>query len=163
MAGAVAIGGGAPISVQSMTKTFTTDVSATLDQIKRLEAAGCEIVRIGIPDMESVRALEKIVPRAAAPIVADVHFDYRLALAACDTGIAKLRINPGNIGSRERIEQVVEKVKTLGIPIRIGVNAGSIEKDILEEYGHPTARAMVASAIRHVSLLEEMDFTDIVI
>jgi (E)-4-hydroxy-3-methylbut-2-enyl-diphosphate synthase len=163
MAGAVPIGGGAPISIQSMTKTFTTDVSATIEQIERLEAAGCEIIRIGVPDAESARALEKIVPRATVPIVADIHFDYRLALAACDAGIAKLRINPGNIGSRERIEQVVEKAKNRGIPIRIGVNAGSLEQDILAKHGHPTPDAMVESAMRHVALLEELAFTDIVV
>jgi (E)-4-hydroxy-3-methylbut-2-enyl-diphosphate synthase len=163
MVGNVPIGGGAPISIQSMTKTFTTDTQATLDQVKRLKDAGCEIVRIGIPDMESVRSLEKIVPQAAVPIVADIHFDYRLALASCDAGIAKLRINPGNIGAVERVQKVVEKVKACKIPVRIGVNSGSLEEDLLEKFGHPTAEAMVESAMRHVSILEDMDFHDIVL
>lgn len=163
LVGTVPVGGGAPISIQSMTKTFTTDTAATIDQIKRLEDAGCEIVRVGVPDIESARALEKIVPRVALPVVADIHFDYRLALAALDTGIAKLRINPGNIGSRDRIEQVVDKVKERAIPIRIGVNAGSLETDLLEKYGRPTAEAMVESALRHAAILEELDFHDIVL
>lgn len=163
MVGNVPIGGGAPISIQSMTKTFTTDTQATLDQVKRLEDAGCEIVRIGIPDMESVRSLEKIVPHAAVPVVADIHFDYRLALASCDAGIAKLRINPGNIGAVDRVQKVVEKVKSCKIPVRIGVNSGSLEEDLLKKYGHPTAEAMVESAMRHVSILENMDFHDIVL
>lgn len=163
MVGDVPVGGGAPISIQSMTKTPTTDWRATLDQIKRLEEAGCDIVRVGVPDKESVAALEKIVPRTKLPVVADIHFDYRLALASCDAGIAKLRINPGNIGARERVEKVVEKVKSRNIPIRIGVNAGSLEKDLLAKYGHPTAEALVESAMRHVAILEEMDFHDIVL
>lgn len=163
MVGAVPVGGGASISIQSMTKTPTTDTQATVDQIKRLEDAGCEIVRIAVPDVDSVRSLERIVPRTPLPVVADIHFDYRLAIAACDAGIAKLRINPGNIGSRDRVEQVVDKARERAIPIRIGVNAGSLQADLLERYGHPTAEAMVESALRHTAILEELDFHDIVI
>ncbi len=163
MVGNVPIGGGAPISIQSMTSAPTTDLPAVLDEIKRLEDAGCDIVRVGVPDMDSVRALEKIISQAKIPIVADIHFDYRIALASLDAGIAKLRINPGNIGARERVEQVVQKAKTNGVPIRIGVNAGSLEKDLLDRYGYPTAEAMVESAMRHIAILEELDFQEIVL
>ncbi len=161
--GKIPVGGDSPISVQSMTKTATTDWRSTLDQVKRIEDAGCDIVRIGIPDKDSVLALEKIIPKTAMPVVADIHFDYRLAIGACDTGIAKLRINPGNIGSLDRVEKVVEKVKSCGIPIRIGVNAGSLEKDLLAKYEHPTAQALLESAMRHVRILRDLDFNDIIL
>lgn len=163
MVGDVPIGGGAPISIQSMTSAPMTDLPAVLDEVKRLEDAGCDIVRVGVPDMDSVRALEKIVSQAKTPIVADIHFDYRIALASLDAGIAKLRINPGNIGARERVEQVVQKAKANGVPIRIGVNAGSLEKDLLDRYGYPTAEAMVESALRHIAILEQLDFHEIVL
>jgi len=163
MVGKIPVGGDSPISVQSMTKTATTDWRSTLDQVKRIEDAGCDIVRIGIPDKDSVLALEKIIPKTAMPVVADIHFDYRLAIGACDTGIAKLRINPGNIGSLDRVEKVVEKVKSCGIPIRIGVNAGSLEKDLLAKYEHPTAQALLESAMRHVRILRDLDFNDIIL
>jgi (E)-4-hydroxy-3-methylbut-2-enyl-diphosphate synthase len=163
MVGNVPIGGGAPISIQSMTSAPMSDLPAVLDEVRRLEDAGCDIVRVGVPDMKSVRTLEKVVAQAKTPIVADIHFDYRIALAALDAGIAKLRINPGNIGARERVEQVVQKAKAKGIPIRIGVNAGSLEKDLLEKYGYPTADALVASAMRHIAILEALDFHDIVL
>jgi len=163
MVGKVPVGGGAPVSVQSMTSTATTDVQATVDQIHRLEEAGCDIVRVSVPDMDSVRALERIISQVSCPVVADVHFDYRIALACCEAGAAKLRINPGNIGGRDRVAQVVEKARSRGIPIRIGVNAGSLEKDLLKKYGHPTAEALVESAARHLSLVEEMGFHDVVV
>lgn len=163
MVGNVPIGGCAPISIQSMTTTPTTNISATRDEIKRLEDVGCDIVRVSVPDMDSARAVEKIISQANIPIVADIHFDYRIALAALDTGIAKLRINPGNIGARERVEKVVAKAKERNVPIRIGVNAGSLEKDLLEKHGFPTPEALVESAMRHVAILEALDFTDIVL
>jgi (E)-4-hydroxy-3-methylbut-2-enyl-diphosphate synthase len=163
MVGGVAVGGGAPVSVQSMTTTKTTDIDATLDEIKRLEDAGCDIVRVSVPNRPSVDALEKMIPRTKVPIVADIHFDHSVAVLAADIGIAKLRINPGNIGSRDKVEKVVEKARANKLPIRIGVNAGSLERDLLETYGFPTAEAMVESALRHVRILEELDFHDIVI
>ncbi len=163
MVGDVAIGGGAPVSVQSMTTTKTTDVDATLDEIKRLEDVGCDIVRVSVPNRPSVVALEKIIPRTKVPIVADIHFDHSVAVLAADIGIAKLRINPGNIGSRDKVEKVVEKARSNKIPIRIGVNAGSLERDLLEKYEYPTAEAMVESAMRHVKILEDLEFNDIVI
>ena len=163
MVGGVPMGGGAPISVQSMTTTKTTDVAATLDEIRRLEDAGCDIVRVSVPDRPSVAALEKILAGTRVPIVADIHFDYSVAVLVADTGVAKLRINPGNIGSRDRVEKVVERAKANKLPIRIGVNAGSLERDLLETYGYPTAEAMVESAMRHVRILEELDFRDIVV
>ncbi len=163
MVGKVPVGGGAPISIQSMTSTRTTDIQATLDQIKQLEDAGCDIVRVSIPDMESVRAVERIIPRAHVPIVGDIHFNYRIALASLEAGIAKLRINPGNIGDRDRVEKVVAKAKQRRIPIRIGVNAGSLEADLLEKYSYPVPQALVESAMRHVAILEDLDFTDIIL
>jgi (E)-4-hydroxy-3-methylbut-2-enyl-diphosphate synthase len=163
MIGNVGIGGGAPITVQSMTTSKTTDVARTLDEIKRLEDAGCDIVRVSVPDRASVSAIEKILPKVRVPIVADIHFDYTVALLVADVGVSKLRINPGNIGSRDKVEKVVEKAKTNRLPIRIGVNAGSLERDLLDTYGYPTAEAMVESALRHVRILEELDFHDIVI
>jgi (E)-4-hydroxy-3-methylbut-2-enyl-diphosphate synthase len=163
MVGTVPLGGGAPISVQSMTTTKTTDTSATLDEIKRLEQAGCDIVRVSTPNRKSVAALEKILPRVEVPIVADIHFDHSVALLVADIGVAKIRINPGNIGSRSKVEKVVEKARANRLPIRIGVNAGSLERDILEKHGYPTAEAMTESAMRHIRILEEHDFRDIVV
>jgi (E)-4-hydroxy-3-methylbut-2-enyl-diphosphate synthase len=146
-----------------MATTPTTDVLATVDEIKRMEDAGADIARISVPDIESVRATEKIVRRVQVPVVADIHFNYRIAVEVAGTGIAKLRINPGNIGDRKRVEAVVKKATEHGLPIRIGVNAGSLEKDLLEKYGYPTPEAMVESAFRHVGILEECDFHDIVV
>ncbi|MCK5407703.1 MAG: flavodoxin-dependent (E)-4-hydroxy-3-methylbut-2-enyl-diphosphate synthase [Candidatus Krumholzibacteria bacterium] len=163
MVGDVAVGDGAPISVQSMATTSTTDVDATVDEILRMEEAGVDIARVSVPDIESVRATEKIVSRVNVPIVADIHFNYRMAVEVAGTGIAKLRINPGNIGDRKRVEAVVEKAREYHLPIRIGVNAGSLEKDLLEKYGYPTPEAMVESAFRHVAILEEYDFKDIIV
>ncbi|MDQ0286657.1 (E)-4-hydroxy-3-methylbut-2-enyl-diphosphate synthase [Desulfofundulus luciae] len=159
--GGVQIGGGAPVSVQSMTNTDTRDVRATLDQIHRLVRAGCEIVRVAVPDLQAARALKEIKTGCPIPLVADIHFDYRLALAALDSGVDGLRINPGNIGGRERVAAVVDAARKRRVPIRIGVNAGSLEKDLLAEHGGPTPRAMVESALRHIRLLEEMDYRDI--
>ena len=163
MVGKVPIGGGAPIPVQSMTTTKTTDVAKTLDEIKRLEDAGCDIVRVSVPNRPSVDGLEKILPKVRVPIVADIHFDHSVAVLVADLGIAKLRINPGNIGGRDKVEKVVEKAKANRLPIRIGVNAGSLERDLLERFGYPTAEAMVQSALRHIRILEELDFRDIVV
>ncbi len=163
MVGKVPVGGGSPITVQSMTTTKTSDVIATLDEIRRLEDAGCDIVRVSVPNRQSVAALEKIIPKVLLPIVADVHFDYSVAVLVADAGVAKLRINPGNIGSREKVEKVVEKAKKNKLPIRIGVNAGSLERDLLEKHGHPSAEAMVESALRHIRILEELDYHDIVV
>jgi len=159
--GNVAIGGDAPIVVQSMTNTDTRDVDATISQIERLEEAGCEIVRVAVPDSEAAEALGRIKSSIRIPLIADIHFDYRLALRAIDKGVDGLRLNPGNIGGRKRIEQVVRVAKERGIPIRIGVNAGSLEEDLLRKYHHPTPEAMVESAMRHISILEELDFYDI--
>lgn len=156
--GGLPIGGGAPISVQSMTKTDTRDIRATVAQIRRLEKAGCEIVRLAVPDMEAVNALREIRKKVRSPLVADIHFDHRLALACLDLGIDGLRLNPGNIGSREKVRTVVAAAKDRGIPIRIGVNSGSLEKDIQKKHGGATAAAMVESALRHIRILEELDF-----
>jgi (E)-4-hydroxy-3-methylbut-2-enyl-diphosphate synthase len=161
--GKVAIGGDAPVSVQSMTTTKTTDVYATLQQIRNLEVAGCDIVRVTVPDEASAEALPEIKAGISIPLVADIHFNYRIALLALDAGVDKLRINPGNIGGEKRVRSVVEKARERGVPIRIGVNSGSLEQDILERDGEPTARGMVESAIRHCEILERMDFHDIVV
>ncbi len=161
--GPVKIGGGAPVSIQSMANTDTRDVRATVSQIRRLAAAGCEIVRLAVPDMEAARALRLIRGLTIMPLVADIHFDHRLALAALKAGADKLRINPGNIGSQTKIREIVKAAKGRGVPIRIGVNAGSLEKDILSRHGRPTARGMVESALRHVGLLEKLGFEDIVV
>ncbi len=163
MVGNVPVGGGAPISIQSMATTPTTDVQRTVDEIKRMEDAGVDIARVSVPDIESVRATEKIVKQIRVPLVADIHFNYRMAVEVAGTGIAKLRINPGNIGSKERVAAVVAKAKEYKLPIRIGVNAGSLEKDLLMKYGFPTPEAMVESAFRHIAVLEEHDFTDIIV
>jgi (E)-4-hydroxy-3-methylbut-2-enyl-diphosphate synthase len=163
MVGHVAVGGGAPISIQSMATTPTTDVKRTVDEIKRMEDAGVDIARVSVPDIESVRATEKIVRQIRVPLVADIHFNYRMAVEVAGTGIAKLRINPGNIGSKERVAAVVAKAKEHKLPIRIGVNAGSLEKDLLMKFGFPTPEAMVESAFRHIAVLEEHDFHDIIV
>ena len=159
----VAIGGGNPITIQSMTNTKTQDVEATVRQILALEEAGCEIVRVAVPHEEAARAIEKIVSKIHIPLVADIHFDYRLALMAIENGVNKLRINPGNIGSEERVQKVVEKAKAYKIPIRIGVNSGSISKANLQKYGGVNAASMVESASEHIRILEAMDFRDIVV
>jgi len=163
MVGDVPVGGGAPISIQSMATTPTTDVKRTVDEIKRMEDAGVDIARVSVPDIESVRACEKIVRAIRVPLVADIHFNYRMAVEVAGTGVAKLRINPGNIGSKERVAAVVAKAKEHKLPIRIGVNGGSLEKDLLRKYGFPTPEAMVESAFRHIAVLEEHDFTDIIV
>jgi (E)-4-hydroxy-3-methylbut-2-enyl-diphosphate synthase len=159
--GKVKVGGGAPITVQSMTKTDTRDIPATVAEIKRLEAAGCDIVRLAVPDMEAAKSLGEIKKQVNIPIVSDIHFDYRLALEAIKQGVDGMRINPGNIGSKARIKAVVDAVKERGIPIRIGVNSGSLERDILRKHGSPTAEALAESAFRHVEILEDLDFRDI--
>jgi (E)-4-hydroxy-3-methylbut-2-enyl-diphosphate synthase len=159
--GPVKVGGGSPVTVQSMTKTDTRDIPATVEEIKRLELAGCDIVRLAVPDIDAARALGAIKSQATIPVVSDIHFDYRLALEAIEQGVDGMRINPGNIGSRARIKAVVDAVKERNIPIRIGVNSGSLEKDILKKFGSPTAEALAESALRHVQILEDMDFRDI--
>jgi (E)-4-hydroxy-3-methylbut-2-enyl-diphosphate synthase len=158
----VTIGGGAPVSVQSMTKTDTRDVRATLDEIYRLQVAGCEIIRLAVPDRDAALALRAIRRETDAPLVADIHFDHRLALMALEAGVDKLRLNPGNIGGRRKVEAVVREAKARGVPIRIGVNAGSLEKDLLERHGR-VPEALVESALRHVAILEDLDFRDVVI
>jgi len=161
--GSVTVGGDAPISVQSMTTTKTADVYPTLQQIRNLEIAGCDIVRVTVPDEASAEALPEIKAGISIPLVADIHFNYRIALLALDAGVDKLRINPGNIGGEKRVRAVVEKAREKGVPIRIGVNSGSLEQDILEKDGEPTARGMVESAIRHCEILERMDFQEIIV
>lgn len=161
--GNLLIGGGNPIVIQSMTNTTTSDVEATVNQIKKLEAAGCQMVRMTINNEEAAKAIGEIKKRVDVLLCADIHFDYKLALLAIENGIDKLRINPGNIGSDENIKAVVEKAKEKNIPIRIGVNSGSIEKHILEKYGKPTADGMVESAMYHINLLEKNGFNDIVV
>ncbi|HIE03687.1 MAG TPA: flavodoxin-dependent (E)-4-hydroxy-3-methylbut-2-enyl-diphosphate synthase [Candidatus Latescibacteria bacterium] len=160
--GGVTLGGDAPVRVQSMTNTDTHDVAATVEQVRRLEEAGCEIVRLAVPDEGAVRALKDIRKEVNVPIVADVHFDHRLALGALEAGADKLRINPGNIGSRDKVEAVARAARERGVPIRVGVNSGSIRRDFLKKYG-PTAEAMVESALEEVKVLEEVGFQDIVI
>ena len=163
MVGNVPVGGGAPVSIQSMCNTKTDDVAATVDQIHALEAAGCEIVRVAVPDMAAAKAVGAIKSRIHIPLVADIHFDYRLALECAGQGVDKIRINPGNIGSKERVKAVVEVCRAGHIPIRIGVNGGSLEKELRNKYGGVTAEALVESAMGHVALLEEFDFHDICI
>ena len=162
-AGGVLIGGDAPVSIQSMTNTDTRDVNKTVEQILRLEEAGCEIIRCAVPDTEAADAIGKIKKQIHIPLVADIHFDYRLAIKCMENGVDKIRINPGNIGSKERVKAVVERARAGGIPIRIGVNGGSLEKDLLEKYKRPTADALVESAMRHVEILDELNFSDIVV
>lgn len=158
--GPVAIGGGAPISVQSMCNTKTTDTEATVAQIKALQAAGCDIVRLAVPDMEAAKNLGNIIAQVDVPLVADIHFDYKLALEAINQGISALRLNPGNIGGEEKVKAVVQAAKAKQIPIRIGVNAGSLDKKILAKYGAITPEALVESAMQHIRILEELDFHD---
>jgi len=158
--GGVVVGGGAPISVQSMTNTLTTDVEATVRQIRQLETAGADIVRVSCPDRESTAALSSIVRDVTVPIVADIHFHYKRAIEAAEAGAACLRINPGNIGARERVREVVKAARDHGCSMRIGVNAGSLERDLLEKYGEPCPEAMVESALSHARILEEEDFFD---
>jgi (E)-4-hydroxy-3-methylbut-2-enyl-diphosphate synthase len=161
--GSVAVGGGAPISVQTMTKSRTGDVEATVGQILRAAEAGCDIVRVTVNDKEAAEAMSAIVRQSPIPIVADIHFNHVFALAAIKAGVAKVRINPGNIGSRDRIHEVLTAAKDKGIPIRIGVNSGSLEEDILEKHGYPTAEALYESAMRHVGICDEFNFRDIII
>jgi (E)-4-hydroxy-3-methylbut-2-enyl-diphosphate synthase len=159
--GSVKVGGGAPISVQSMTKTETEDVTATVAQIRELAGAGCQIVRVAVANQEAARSLGRIKKQITIPLIADIHFDYRLALIALEQGVDGLRINPGNIGGADRIKPIVKRAKDSGVPIRIGINAGSLEKDILAKYGRPTAPALVESALRNLHLLEDLGFEDI--
>lgn len=161
--GGIKIGNGSPISIQSMTKTDTRDINATVDQIKILQDAGCDIIRVAVLNMEAAKAIKEIKKRITIPLVSDIHFDYRLALEVLDNGIDKLRINPGNIGDESRIKQVVLKAKERNVPIRIGVNGGSLEKDILEKYSHVTPEALVESASKHIRILENYDFDNIVV
>jgi len=161
MVGDVPIGGGAPVAVQSMTNTPTTDIDATVAQIGRIADAGADIVRVSVPNPDSAAAMPEIIRQSPIPIIADIHFSYRMALASLEAGVHGLRLNPGNIGTREKVETVVKAAKERGISIRIGVNAGSLEKHLLERYGEPCADAMVESALDHIRILEEMDFHDI--
>ena len=159
--GGVKIGGDAPVAVQSMTNTKTQDAAATLAQIRKLADLGCDIIRCAVPDMDAALALKEITAKSPIPVIADIHFDYRLALQALESGVDGLRLNPGNIGGSENVRAVVEAAKPRQIPIRIGVNAGSLPKDLLEKYGHPTAEALVEAAWRHIHILEEMDYGNI--
>jgi len=159
--GKVPLGGDNPIVVQSMTKTDTADVKSTVKQIKSLQSCGCEIIRLAVPDIEAAKALEKVKKCISVPIIADIHFDWRLALEAIKQGVDGLRINPGNIGAKWKTKEVVTAAKDKGIPIRIGVNAGSLEKELRKKYGHPVPEALVESAERHIQILEEMDFTNL--
>ena len=160
MVGGVPVGGGAPVTIQSMTNTRTDDVTATLEQIRRLAAAGCEIIRVAVPDQAAAHAVGKIKEESPIPVVVDIHFDYKLALEAIAAGADKVRINPGNIGSEDRVKAVADACRQRSIPIRIGVNGGSLDKKLLEKYGHPTAEALVESAFSHLELLEKQGFYD---
>ena len=158
--GGVLIGGGAPVVIQSMLNTKTTDVEGSLQQLKALKTAGCQVARLAVPNMEAARSFADICKESPLPLVADIHFDYKLAIAAAEGGAAKIRINPGNIGGEDRVEAVVAVCKEKKIPIRIGVNGGSLDKKLLEKYGHPTAEALVESAFSHLELLEKFGFYD---
>ena len=160
MVGGVPIGGGAPVVIQSMLNTKTTDVAGSLAQIHALKAAGCQIARLSVQNMEAARSFAEICRESELPLVADIHFDYKLAIAAAEGGASKIRINPGNIGGEDRVKAVVDVCKDRNIPIRIGVNGGSLEKELLEKYGHPTAQALVESAFGHLELLEKYGFYD---
>ena len=160
MVGSVPIGGGAPVAIQSMLNTKTTDVEGSLSQIRKLAAAGCQIVRLAVPNKQAAETFGEICKASPLPLVADIHFDYKLALLAAEGGAAKIRINPGNIGGEENVQAVVAACKERKIPIRIGVNGGSLDKKLLEKYGHPTAEAMVESAFQHLELLEKYGFYD---
>ena len=159
--GPVKIGGGAPVSIQSMLNTRTTDIEGSLRQIRELAAAGCEIARLAVYDQDAAAAFGKICGASPLPLVADIHFDYCLAILAAEAGAAKIRINPGNIGSEDRVKAVADCCRAHHIPIRIGVNGGSLEKDLLQKYGHPTPEALVESAFSHIRLLEKFGFDDI--
>ena len=161
LVGGVPIGGGAPVSIQSMLNTRTTDVEGSLRQLRALAAAGCQIARLAVPDMDAAKGFAEIASASPLPLVADIHFDYRLAIAAAEGGAAKIRINPGNIGGEERVRAVVDACREKKIPIRIGVNGGSLDKRLLEKYGHPTPEALVESAFSHIELLEKFGFYDI--
>ena len=161
LVGGVPIGGGAPVSIQSMLNTKTTDVDSSLRQLRELADAGCQIARLAVPDMDAAKGFAEIASASPLPLVADIHFDYRLAIAAAEGGAAKIRINPGNIGGEERVRAVVDVCKEKKIPIRIGVNGGSLDKRLLEKYGHPTPEALVESAFSHIELLEKYGFYDI--
>lgn len=161
--GGVKIGGGNKISIQSMCNTDTRDVASTVEQIHRLEEAGCEIIRVAVPDMEAARAVSEIKREIHIPLVADIHFDYRLALECIKNGIDKVRINPGNIGDKSRVKLVADAAKAKGIPIRIGVNGGSLEKRLVEKYGGATADALVESAMGHIEILDDLNFSDMVV
>ncbi|HOG76080.1 MAG TPA: flavodoxin-dependent (E)-4-hydroxy-3-methylbut-2-enyl-diphosphate synthase, partial [Candidatus Marinimicrobia bacterium] len=161
--GNVPVGGGFPIPVQSMTTAKTHDLKAILPQIEKLEAAGCQIIRVTVPDEQALKALPEIKKRMTVPLVADIHFDYRLALGAIDAGADKIRINPGNIGGAERVKVVLAKARAAHIPIRIGVNSGSLEKDLRAKYGGATPEAMLESARRHLEICEENDFRDVIV
>ncbi|WP_186430761.1 flavodoxin-dependent (E)-4-hydroxy-3-methylbut-2-enyl-diphosphate synthase [Clostridium sp. BSD9I1] len=161
--GSVFVGGDAPISVQSMTNTDTRNIKETISQINSLQKAGCEIVRCAVPDMEAAEALKHIIKEVTIPVVADIHFDYKLALTSIDCGVSALRINPGNIGSIERVKMVAERAKEKEIPIRIGVNSGSLDKELLNKYGKVCSEALVESALKHVKILENINFKDIVV
>ena len=164
LCGSVKIGGANPIVIQSMCNTHTKDIEKTIEQILKLEEAGCEIIRVAVADMEDAKAISKIKDKIHIPLVSDIHFDYRLALESLENGIDKLRINPGNIGSHERVKMVVEKAKQRNVPIRIGVNSGSIDKKILEKVGgHVNAEAMVESALEHIKILEDLDYKNIAV
>ena len=160
MVGGIPIGGGAPVVIQSMLNTKTTDVEGSLAQIRALAAAGCQIARLAVPNMEAARGFAEICKESPLPLVADIHFDYKLAIAAAEGGASKIRINPGNIGGEDRVKAVVDVCKERKIPIRIGVNGGSLDKKLLEKYGHPTAEALVESAFEHLELLEKQGFYD---
>ena len=161
--GKLYIGGDAPVTIQSMINTKAQDIEAAIDQIWQLETAGCEIVRMAVPNSDAVPAFAEIKKRIGLPLVADIHFDHKLALASLDAGADKIRINPGNIGSEEKVKIVLDACKANGVPIRIGVNAGSLEKDILEKYGHPTPVALVESASRHIAICEKYGFEDVIV
>ncbi len=161
--GNVKIGGSNPIAIQSMCNTDTRDAKSTIEQIKRLEEEGCEIVRVAVPDMEACESIKEIKKGIKIPLIADIHFDYRLALKVMENGIDKIRINPGNIGNEERIKAVITMAKERNIPIRIGVNSGSLEKDILQKYGEVTPKGLVESALRHVKIVEKYDYNNIVV
>ena len=158
--GGVAIGGGAPVVIQSMLNTKTTDVQGSLSQIRQLKTAGCQIARLAVPNMEAAAGFAQICKESPLPLVADIHFDYKLAIAAAEGGASKIRINPGNIGGEDRVQAVVSVCKERNIPIRIGVNGGSLDRKLLEKYGHPTAEALVESAFEHLALLEKYGFYD---
>lgn len=160
LVGGIPIGGGAPVVIQSMLNTKTTDVEGSLGQIRALASAGCQIARLAVPNMEAARGFAEIAKESPLPLVADIHFDYKLAIAAAEGGAAKIRINPGNIGGEDRVKAVVEVCKEKHIPIRIGVNGGSLDKKLLEKYGHPTAEALVESVFQHLELLEKQGFYD---